>query len=312
MLITHLFDHNQGSRYHLMINHGLMASSLVGFIASRDNVISLGKIIGPKTTDNLQMLLENSDLIFRASYSHFRDPKIDEVMDRKGLWHKTIYYDFSDTDRVDQTPYEQCRLYVKRVPTIHPVHYCDYCLMPEYFPPIGLNRSLNVVYLFNPRRDAYNEQMRYQVGQMLMTYDLPKPSIIGATTLSKGDNGRRAIFEPFKPPNPFWRYINTLGTSRVVWTCAPDHLGGDSRLWEAFGSGALVVTGESARRYGFIDNEHCIMYNTSTIGRAVGKVQAMLKDGSWVDMAKCGQDYAVKNHKPVDRVDAILRKARER
>lgn len=327
--ITHLFDHNRSSRYHLMVNHGLIDCSKVKLYCS-DDVISLGKIIWDKVIDytsiagdtdiiDIEDALLCSDLIFRAGDEHFSNFELDLFMDQKGLWGKTVYYDFSDSELHNEQRLDQCKLYVKRVfigtslflkgiyrDKILPL---DYCLMPEYVTGIRMPRIVDMAYMFISKKDGINEDMRYEVCKKLMSIDWGKLNVyIGHNTLKPGENGRRLIFSNPKS-NSFVNYINFLSACKVVWTCGPDHIGGDSRLWEAFGSGALVVTDDSAKKYSFIDGDHCLMYNLDNIDKVIEKVKQMLLLEDWETMAKiglAGRNFALSHHRPIHRIQKVL------
>lgn len=307
--VIHLFDHNKGSRFHLMINHGLIEHKNVELWVNQD-VISLGKVIYPQSEITRQVLLE-ADLIFRAGDEHFIPSS--NFYDRNDLWSKTVYYDFSDNDFINQTRLNQCKLYVKRVldKRVSGVLQLDYCLMPEYVSHETKARYHDIIYPILYKPDGHNEDMRNRVNQILtQAFDPSGKSIIGMTTLSKDENGRRAIFDYFTSGNPFYHYMEILETSKMVWTCGPDHAGGDNRLWEAFGSGAMVITDDGARRYGFIDGYHCQMYNLSNINEIVEQVRWFLSTDNWEEKSTvsrlAGQAFALSRHSPINRIQKVL------
>lgn len=319
--IAHLFDHNKGSRFHLMINRGLLLMANCGPLGyypdvklyTSDNVQSLGKIIHFRIGD-IKVAMAQADLIFRAGDEHFNDPELDLFMSQKGLWDKTIYYDFSDNELIDEKRLEQCKLYVKRnlikerhQDKILPLHYC---LMPEYIQDVKMPRIIDTVYMILHKPNGINEDMRNKVYKKLTTAKWGKidNKFIGYSMLRPDQNGRRAIFDN-PNDNLFIKYINFLNACKVIWTCGPDHAGGDNRLWEAFGSGALVVTDDRAKKYGFIDGYHCLMYNLDTIDEVIEKVKEMLVNQSWENISKmgiAGRDFALRNHQPINRVQKIL------
>lgn len=308
--VVHLFDHNKGSRYHLMINHGLIDHKNIKLWVNQD-VISLGETIYFQSK-NLQEALLDADLIFRAGDEHFTPSS--DFYDRNDLWSKTVYYDFSDSGLINEQRLDQCKLYAKRVwnrekNEISKILPLDYCLMPEYVSSDSPKaRFYDIVYMFSPKPRGIGESKRYRVYQVLAKASFDS-SIIGLTTLSQKDNGRRTIFDSFASDNPFFRYMDILEKSKAVWTCAPDHAGGDSRLWEAFGSGALVVTDDSVKKYGFIDGYHCLMYNLDNIDEIIKQVKQLLVTNDWNQIAKIGQvgrNFALSHHRPIHRIQKVL------
>lgn len=290
-----------------MINHGLIEHKDIILWASQD-VISLGKVIYPQSRIIQQALLD-ADLIFRAGDEHFTPSS--DFYDKNELWSKTVYYDFSDNDLIDQTRLKQCKLYVKRVLSkeVSGVLQLDYCLMPEYVSSEAKARCHDIIYPILYKPEGHNEDARNWVNRILTrAFDSSGNSIIGMTTLAKDENGRRAIFNDFAPDNPFYRYMEMLETSKIVWTCGPDHAGGDSRLWEALGSGAMVVTDDGAKKYGLVDGYHCQMYNLDNIDKVIGQVEWLLAN-DWEEISKiglAGRDFALSYHSPISRIQRVL------
>lgn len=299
MKILHLFDPKRGSRYPLMISWGLMQSSGVQASFSAP-VTSLGQQIALPVSD-LNKAADEADYIFRASIEHFQ---YGDGLD----WHKVIYYDFSDSPGIDDRYYSMARLYVKRSSQRRlgkKFIQVPYGILPEYYTESHRARDYDVSYPITPNANSSFEQSRYRVSLALQN--------AGFTNIRLGqstDNGRRAILEE-PTGNPFLKYLSLLSATKVLITCSPDHLGGDSRLWEAFASGALVVMDKPrvALPNPFIDGRHCLIYEPNQIGidTMIARVKVLLGDNeARQQIAKAGYKHAQKHHRAVNRVGMIL------
>lgn len=301
--ILHLFNPDRGSRYPLMLSEAMIKHPDVAPMFSHSPV-SLGHPIASPTGD-LQRAIEEADLILRPEDEHFGLAVIDRLL--APHWGKVALYDYRDSPNINRQRLEQCRLYVKRTPSdFHnpKMLYLDYGILDEY---INKNRNgariVSVSYLFSSF--GVNEENRKRVLSVLKKLN-PKRAFVGYKTTN---NGRRAILEPVAG-NPFMEYLGLLQTSKIVVTCSPDHGGGDSRLWEAFSSGALVVCDRTAERWGFVDGEHCLIFNECQ-GKSIHDtvVKALdLTPGDRERIAQDGQRFALENHLHVRRFDEILKK----
>lgn len=299
MKILHLFDPKRGSRYPLMISQGLFESPGVGVMVSA-TVTSLGEEIACPVRD-LDKAIDEADYIFRAGIDHFSYG--DHLP-----WDKIIYYDFKDSSEIDDFYYGKARLYVKR--SYHrrvgkSLIQVPYGILPEYYTETLRARDIDVCYPITPNQRSPFEQSRYWVALALQQSDFTNIRLGQSTT-----SGRRAIFDN-PTGNPFMRYLSLLSASKVIIACGPDHLGGDSRLWEAFASGALVVMDKPrvALPNPFVDGEHCIIYEPSHAGirKMIRRVRMLLANSTErLRIAKAGKAHAIKYHQAKNRVGMIL------
>lgn len=299
--VLHLFNPERGSRYPLMLSEAMIKHSDVSPMFS-GRVVSLGSVLA-YPVDDLERAISEADVILRPEDEHFGLDDIDTLL--AGHWGKVVLYDYRDAPTVNRARLEQARLYVKRVPTDFSspkLITVDYGLLDEYICNRTPPRIISLAYLFEDNFGV-NEAGRKRVYDVLSLMRIQRAYIGKKTT----HNGRRAIFEPVHS-NPFIEYLSLLQTSKIVVTCNPDHGGGDSRMWEAFGSGALVVTDQTALKWGFVDGEHCLIFNENSRESIQGAIHKAL--GLSVDermrIAQDGQRYALANHRHIDRLNLIL------
>lgn len=309
MKIVHLFNPERGSRYPLMIAQGLLETPL-SEVAHNAPVVSLGEMI-VRPSANIRQEIVEADLVFRAGDAHFGIPSLDRLLD----WSKVIYYDFKDTTEIEQQRLEQCRLYVKRTWTgtgaakLMPV---PYGILNEYTGPPAGHRDIDLVYLF-PAVNRPGVANRYRVYEILSRAGIHN-SIIGNMTITDG-SGRRAILEP-PAGNGFIKYRELLSRARVVWTCQPNHSGGDSRVWEALTSGALVVTDwpVSNIAHAPVDGKHALIYDGSS-EKSILETIERVKELLWNErrelkrIARAGKRLGQAHHTAFHRVRKILKAA---
>lgn len=315
---VHLFNPELGSRYPQMISQGLINHPDVG-VSFNQPVISLGQEIRPaKFPELLRAEMTWADLIFRPSRSHFHMPEWDDFLNRANLWGKVIYYDFRDDEQIDTEYLCKCRLYVKRTwPDGGAVRqgkmlHVPYGILDEYlfYQHLSLTRDIDFVYLFTPNPDNPAERSRYRVYQALERAgdkgDL-KGFIYGLG--QKTREGRRAIFEPMDD-NPFLDYLMLLKRAKVVITIMPDHNGGDSRIWEAFASGAAVLTNFLNPVRGFRNQTDYFGFNPNDdngIEVMFKLLFDLIKNDSVRKMVgELGQKMALDSHMAVNRIGSIL------
>lgn len=313
MKCVHLFDPDRGSRYPLMISQGLLVHEDVSEVRFNAPVISLGEAIAKALPEHeLKQALTEADLIFRPSNSHFGLDQWEDFIDQNDLWPKVIYYDFKDTEQMDWLALEKCRLYVKRSwdgrkrgQRLGKVIKIPYGVLDEYLyfeRADHIERNIDVAYLITPNPKNPAEASRYKVFEALTQWrghDLVMR--IGQDTR----DGRRAIFDP-PEGNPFIKYLRILRRSKIVITIEPDHHGGDSRLWEALASGAMVMSNY---------DDGCGMVSPVDPGNQRGldnmtaAIRYILKDRPITRKitAYSGYNEAMLNHRAVNRVDSILK-----
>lgn len=307
MKVVHLFNHEVDSRSLLMVAQGLMQHPDIFKVSFNQPVVSFGKVIA-EASDNIQKDMHEADLIFRPNDAHFNLPEIDRQLN--GLLSKVIYYDIKDDTAIDQHRLGHCKLYLKRSWKKYHTGTMPfpYAILDEYTRGEDQDRDIDVVYLFNPK-DTLNEHKRYVVYEELQRAGFEN-SIIGTVTHGR-QNGRRMIFD--KPAaNPFIKYLDILKRAKIVVTCGPDHPGGDSRLWEALASGALVVTDrpDNVLEDKLEDMKHCLVYDGSdrtSIQKAIARMKILLEyDNHREPMAYRGHIFAMAHHRAENRIDRVL------
>lgn len=318
--IVHLFNFHKGSRYHAMISQGLYAHPDIE-VSFAMPFVSLGNIVSP-ADQNLQDSLVKADYIFRCDDKHFEFDEIDRFLDVNGLWSKVIYYDFKDSSDIDYHRLSTCAAYIKRswtkgidrdpvqMPDI-PILPVDFSLLDEYFERAAPEKKdIDICYMFPP--DKRIGIRRYNVYKEL---DAQKSSFKNAaigmlTTFAQ--IGRRGIFNP-PENNPFLDYLDYLKRSKIVFTAFPDPWDGDSRTWEAFSSEALVFMDTTAipSPKPFISGKHCFIYDArkpESIRNAIATAKGLLNDEKTrLAIAKEGLNYVCSFHKPVNRINRILK-----
>ncbi|MCP4268493.1 MAG: glycosyltransferase [Candidatus Brocadiaceae bacterium] len=316
MKIFHLFD--QGSRQHQLFNQGLMATPNV-LLKTNNPYIQFGTELNPPSKTIFEDLL-NCDLIFRCGDLHFTIKSFDFFMDENDLWEKTIYYDFKDSPNIEPHRLLNCKLYCKRsvligedrlpIPKLKiPILPIDYAALDEYYLPQPENRTIDLAYLCTPKPF---EKRRMLVYRLLKDANIPN-SIIGNVT--KGDgHGRKAIFYP-RENNSFIKYLQTIHQSKIVFTAFPDNHDGDSRIWEAFASGALVFMDTSfiPTAFPLIDKEHCIQFdatNAESVRMAISQAKYYLKNENEEKrekIANAGYHFVKQHHHAKNRIEQIFK-----
>lgn len=105
-------------------------------------------------------------------------------------------------------------------------------------------------------------------------------------------------------------YMNALRDARIVVTAQPADWEGDSRLWEAMASGALVFTDASRTPYSHFplrDGEHVVTFDGRDQDSLFGKLQYYLGHPDEAQaLALRGFLFAARFHRPASRMDAML------
>src|SRR5579862_8969028 len=107
------------------------------------------------------------------------------------------------------------------------------------------------------------------------------------------------------------KYRQCLYDSKIVLHANPDPWEGDSRLWEALASGALVFVDRmhAPIRHPLIDGEHLIFYDLSDDGMAIleRKIVAYLADDRERQrIGTQGREFALKHHRSINRITEII------
>jgi len=123
-------------------------------------------------------------------------------------------------------------------------------------------------------------------------------------------------------------YLRTLARSKIVVTCQPDRWEGDWRTWEAFASGACVISDRVWLESHGPEPDYWLM----TPGKGVYHHDHMVGDFRYIPIGelierllkgneyqlrshRCigikGQDHTENSHRPSNRIDEILWQLKE-
>jgi hypothetical protein len=189
-----------------------------------------------------------------------------------------------------------------------PVLPTAYCVSDDMIEPPqghGATRKIAVSCLFeddvidNPNFSRARGRVLRFAKQLAR--DHPFPMRIGAVS-ECGAVGRSAL-------NP--TYKACLYDSRIVLHANPDWWEGDSRLWEAVASGALVFVDRMCQpiTHPLVDGVHVIFYDLTDDGmRELERriLYFLAHDGERETLARQGREFALAQHRAINRIDAIL------
>lgn len=111
-------------------------------------------------------------------------------------------------------------------------------------------------------------------------------------------------------------FAEVLANVRVVVTAQPSRWEGDSRTWEALAAGAAVMTDPtwSLVDHPLEDGEHVLYFAVDSSEEAYVAFRDRLRrlleddeDAGWA-MAQRGRAFALAHHRPVARMDTLLRR----
>jgi hypothetical protein len=263
------------------------------------------------------------DLILFPGPEHYSpSQKIGRAVERYKLWGKCVVYDFSDGDRIVDYLLKRCRMYVKRSmePSLEVERvgaarllHLPYGALYEYVTPDvhEIPKDFDISFTMTPDPNSPTQASRLAAYNSLLP--LSNKDEFADLNLIVGQDthgGRRAILdEADESSNSFRKYMDTLNRSKIIVTVQPDHLGGDSRLWEAFLSGAVVVSNDlSGQRLGLRNGVHYVAFNpympTSELSRLL--LDLLNDDERRERIAQAGRDYVLRHHMPQNRIDRIL------
>lgn len=127
------------------------------------------------------------------------------------------------------------------------------------------------------------------------------------TDVFVGDTGghRKKVDQP---------YFDVMRSARIVVTCHPSNWDGDFRLFEALASGALVFTDElhTPMPFPLRDGVHLVVYDSHDRRDFLAKLRYYMEHSDVAaKIAVNGLAFALTYHRPVSRVDYILRSLHE-
>ena len=190
---------------------------------------------------------------------------------------------------------------------VQPTAYCavnDMCTPPARADE---RRSVDVSCLFD---DCVVDVPHYMLGRgRLLKFAKrladahPHLTMQIGTVSEPGPVGRSSI-DP--------RYKQCLYDSKIVLHANPDPWEGDSRLWEALASGALVFVDRMYAPIGnpLIDGEHLIFYDLTdqgveTLERKI--IHYLNHDAERQEIGMQGRELVITHHRSIDRVAEIIR-----
>jgi len=188
--------------------------------------------------------------------------------------------------------------FIKYNREIIPISHCLKTGALEFKNVHKYDRDIDISVFFSTKPDPYSI-IRVEVAKFIKDnfsdYNI-SVGVIG----KKGNEGRNSIQKA---------YHEKMFHSKIVVTCNPDNWEGDYRTWEALSSGALVFVDNMKTPIinPLIDKKHVIFYNKKNLLELKEKILFYLKNPKLIKkIAKEGNNYALKFHKPSDRIDEIL------
>jgi hypothetical protein len=179
--------------------------------------------------------------------------------------------------------------------TFHPL---PYCVLDEFVVEEELERDIDLGCYLRP-----NQERREIALHLLEQIKIPSLR----THIGPISEGERREFDN--------AYLHALRRSTIVVTLGPDWTEGDSRTWEALANGALVMQPPMLTpvAHPFVEGEHIVYFDGEDLGKPAKQLaflDVVLDQLSRPDDAArigaAGREHALRYHRPVNRVDAIL------
>jgi hypothetical protein len=180
----------------------------------------------------------------------------------------------------------------------------SYCVMDDFVVEEELERDIDLACFLRP-----NQERRAVVLHLLEQLDLPGLRVhLGPVS----DAGRDRFDSG---------YLHALRRSKIVVTVGPDWAEGDSRTWEALANGPLVVQPEMLTPLPepFVDGRHIAYFRGDDLLSPTRQreflelvVHHLERLDDAVAIGAAGRAHALRHHRAVNRVDAMLRAAVER
>lgn len=125
------------------------------------------------------------------------------------------------------------------------------------------------------------------------------------------NEGSRSILS-----KPFFNreYFSYLNNTKIIVTCGPTEYSGDSRLWEALSSGALVITDRDNIPLDnlLIDNQHVIYYDIGNLLDLRKKITYYLNHLNEAErIGQQGKIYGITYHSSQGRIKYVVNKIKE-
>jgi hypothetical protein len=176
-----------------------------------------------------------------------------------------------------------------------------YCVMDDFVVQEELERDIDLACFLRP-----NQERRAIVLQLLERLDRKGLRV----HLGPWSDAGRGTFDT--------GYLGALRRSKIVVTVGPDWAEGDSRTWEALANGPLVIQPEMLTPLPepFVDGRHIAYFKGDDFLSAerqhafVELVRHHLANlDAAVAIGAAGREHALRHHRAVNRVDAMLRTA---
>jgi hypothetical protein len=189
-----------------------------------------------------------------------------------------------------------------------PILSTAYCVVDDMVePPEGYNgaRSIGVSCLFENEILEYDLFSRVRAPLLKFSKNLETKysfSMQVGLVSECGPIGRSRINKEYK---------KCLFDSKIILHANPDFWEGDSRLWEALSSGALVFVDRMCQPITnpLVDGEHVIFYDPTEDGlrKLEQKIVYYLQhDAQREAIGKQGRDFVLSHHRSIHRVNAIF------
>ena len=281
-----------------------MSKKLI-FIENNDIIGEKKNIIYNGILLNKNVCLTNDINLCDYIFIDFRDFKIAKNYKNEYL-KKLIIIDFRDNQNsifnINCLKYFKRSIVNKNNLTIKnynkeiiPISYCLKNEVLNFKNIFDYNRNIDISIFFNPGTGTYRGRISQFIKENFKKYNI----FVGICGKA-GPKGRNSIQE---------KYYEKMFNSKIIVTCNPCKWEGDYRTWEALSSGSLVIVDKMITpiKNPLINEKHVIFYDRDNLEELKTKILFYLKNEKLREkIAKDGNEYALKFHKPSDRIDEIL------
>tara|TARA_Y100000389_G_scaffold204968_1_gene261383 strand:- start:8365 stop:8943 length:579 start_codon:yes stop_codon:yes gene_type:complete len=187
--------------------------------------------------------------------------------------------------------------FVKYNRDVIPISYCIKNQVLEFNKIYNYDRDIDISIFFPPRKDSwrYRLSVAYFIKENFTDYNI----FVGICG-SAGEAGRSSIQS---------KYYEKMFRSKIVVTCNPNDWEGDYRTWEALSTGTLVFVDimKTPVVNPLLNKKHVIFYDRNNLSNLKEEILFYLKNEDQAKkISEEGYNYALKHHKPSDRIDEIL------
>lgn len=232
---------------------------------------------------------------------------------------KTVCIDYDDKERCMKIAGNgKCLLYFKRSWSVitrrekgititeprkdWPPHFrhIPYCVMDAFIKEYDVERDLDLTCCL--RSFSYGGNRKKVLG---ICRKITRNNLALNCQLGPFNSGNRDEFNE--------TYLKGLARSKIVVTCNPDRWEGDTRTWEALAAGSLVFVDRMAElpRHPLVHKKHCIIYDMDNLEQLEKDILYYINNPEEAEaIAKEGQQFALRHHRAVDRVNYILEEIR--